>query len=323
MVNEVQIRQLSDVIALLDDVLADEQKRYFIVIDRLDEDWIEEQLRMRLIRALIETVKDFTRVKHAKIVVAIRLDLLERVFRLTRDAGFQEEKYESLFLPLDWTRVHLTEILETRINCLIQSRYTQARVKYNDILPRHIDDQPALEYKLTKTMMRPRDLIQFFNFCIAKAVDRPTLTAQIIREAEGEYSRHRLRSLADEWFADYPNLIEFTNLLQARPQRFSLRQVSDEECADFALGVLTRSDLPKDELQRGADQLVNMEIDGDEFRRIVFYSFYRLGVVGLRAEHSESPAWAISGRRSLSRSEIPPDCEVHVHPMFWRVLHCR
>jgi len=60
-VNNVQVRQLSDILDLLDDILADSQKRYFITIDRLDENWIEETLRYRLIRALIETVKDFRR----------------------------------------------------------------------------------------------------------------------------------------------------------------------------------------------------------------------------------------------------------------------
>lgn len=37
-VNEVQIRQLSDIISLLDEILDDPQKRYYILIDRLDED---------------------------------------------------------------------------------------------------------------------------------------------------------------------------------------------------------------------------------------------------------------------------------------------
>ena len=44
-VNEVQIRQLSDVIDLLDDILKDPQKRYYLTIDRLDEHWVEDKTR--------------------------------------------------------------------------------------------------------------------------------------------------------------------------------------------------------------------------------------------------------------------------------------
>ena len=80
--NNVQVRQLSDILDLLNDILSDRQKPYFITIDRLDEGWVEEKLRYKLIRALIETAKEFRRVHNAKIIVAIRQDLLDRVFRL-------------------------------------------------------------------------------------------------------------------------------------------------------------------------------------------------------------------------------------------------
>lgn len=111
-VNSVQIRQLSDILELIDSVLEDPQKRYYIVIDRLDEDWIEEALRYRLIRALVETCRDFRRIRNAKIIVALRLDLLDRVFRLTRDPGFQEEKYESMYMSVNWSKEQLKDLLD-------------------------------------------------------------------------------------------------------------------------------------------------------------------------------------------------------------------
>ena len=145
-VNKVQIRQLSDIIYLIDKVLSDPQKSYFIVIDRLDEDWIEDRLRYRLIRALIETVKDFRKIRYAKIVVALRLDLIERVFKLTRDSGFQEEKYESLYLPIEWNKLSLADILDSRIDYLIRQRFTQQKVTYRDLLPSKIEKKPPFEY---------------------------------------------------------------------------------------------------------------------------------------------------------------------------------
>ena len=50
--------------------------------------------------ALMQTARDFNEVRYAKVVIALRRDLIERVFRLARDSGFQEEKYQSLYLPL-------------------------------------------------------------------------------------------------------------------------------------------------------------------------------------------------------------------------------
>jgi len=78
-VNRVQVKELTQIIGLLDRILEDPQKRYYLIIDRLDEDWVEEKLRYQLIHALIDAVKEFRRVRHAKVIVAIRYDLLDRV----------------------------------------------------------------------------------------------------------------------------------------------------------------------------------------------------------------------------------------------------
>lgn len=322
-VNEVQIRQLSEILDLLNDVLADNQKRYFILIDRLDEDWIEDKLRFRLIRALIETVKDFGRVRNSKIIVAIRWDLLDRVFRLTRDGGFQEEKYESLYLPLQWNKDNLIQILELRINKLIQQRYTREHVTWRDVLPTKIGDESTMDYMLRRTMMRPRDFILFFNCCIQKAIDRPQITAQMVREAEGEYSRDRFRSLADEWIDDYPNLLRFASILRGQNKQFHLNELDDSECGNFCLSFLTDGNEHHDILSGLAEQVVNCGIEFVDFKASVMLIFYRVGLVGVKLRNSEAFTWSITGRRTLSRSEICADCRIAVHPAFYRVLGVR
>lgn len=320
-VNAVQIRQLSEIIDLLDDVLRDDQKRYFIVLDRLDENWIEEKLRLRLIRALIETAKDFNRVRHAKIVLAMRLDLIDRVFRLTRDAGFQEEKYESLYLPVVWKKEQLVELLNSRINSLIRQRYTKQRVTHKDILPKDVDGLSAIDYMLARTMMRPRDLILFFNFCIEKAVDRAQVTVQMLREAEAEYSRHRLRSLGDEWISDYPNLLEFCAILKARHKQFSASNISTEECETFCLEFLSgHPNGDVDELYTSANAVVNQTLTTSEFRVTLLRVFFRVGLVGLKLETYETVSWAYQGNRISPAVSVNELTRVSIHPAFYRVL---
>ena len=322
-VNAVQIRELSEILDLVKDVLIDEQKRYYIVLDRLDENWVEERLRYRLIRALIETVKDFARIQHAKIVPAIRLDLLERVFRLTRDSGFQEEKYESLYLPLDWSRAQLVSVLNSRVNRLIRSRYTSESVRFEDILPKRIDGQSAVDYIIERTMMRPRDAIVFLNYCIQRSADKPTLSVQVIKEAEGEYSRERLRSLADEWSSDFPNLMEIVPILNDMPKQFIASDLTDPECQERSLQLLVSGNEKRDEIWVLCEKLVSQEIRLTDFKREILYVMYRIGIVGLRVGESERYVWAINGKRSITRGELLIQCKVKVHPMFWRVLHLR
>jgi hypothetical protein len=254
------------------------------------------------------------------IVIGVRLDLLETVFRLTRDAGFQEEKYESLYLPLEWGKEKLVELLDLRINHLVRSRFTKLPVSYLDVLPREVDHQPAIDYMIDRTMMRPRDLILFFNSCIEKAANRPIITAQIMREAEGEYSRARLRSVADEWAADYPNLAEFALLFRSRKKELKISDLDDNQCQEFCLEFLTKSQPPKDVLSVDADRLLKEELSAFDFKKTVFQVFYRVGLVGLKLDVAEAFIWTSAGRRSVSVAEIGVVTQARIHPMFWRVL---
>ena len=111
-VNGLQIKKLNEMLDLLaDHSFTDPQKRFFILIDQLDEDWASTDTRCHFIRALIEEIKTFRRIRQVKIVAALRKDLLELVFDKTRDSGFQEEKYESYLLDIKWSSSDLMQLL--------------------------------------------------------------------------------------------------------------------------------------------------------------------------------------------------------------------
>jgi hypothetical protein len=318
-VNQVQIQELTYVLELLDSILDDPQKRYYIVIDRLDENWIEEELRYLLIRALIETVRDFCRVRQAKIIVALRYDLLDRVLRLSRGAGFQEEKYESLYVDLSWNKEQLTKLLDKRIDKLVRQQYSSSPVTHADVLPKLVNKVPAIDYMLARTLMRPRDVIMFFNTCIKQAPGNAQITPQMLKEAEGEYSRQRLRSLADEWSADFPYLMSIFDVLKGRTAQFPIKSISDDDCVELAIRLMDQS-IVDEELHGAINQVERNPASTDNLRRCVVALLYRVGVVGLKLERFESVEWSTSGRRSVSISEIAPGVRVSIHPCFWRSL---
>lgn len=320
-VNRVQIRQLSEIMELIDEVLEDPQKRYFILIDRLDEDWIEDKLRYKLIRALIETVRDFRKVKYAKIIISIRQDLLDRVFRLARSSGFQEEKYESIHLRVHWSDPQLAEILDTRLNHLVQRRYTTQKISLSDLFPKSIDKQPPIQYILSRTMRQPRDVIHFVNKCISQAINKKQITAGLMKTADGEYSRDRLNYLADEWYADYPNLIKFIQILRRQPWRFSLCDFPLPKCEDFCLEyAVSFEHSTHDFLSQMACQVAYGNLSVADFMKQLFLVFYKVGVVGLKIEAYQKYIWSTGQRRSVSSSEVSDEMKIEVHPAFWRVL---
>jgi hypothetical protein len=320
-VNKVQIRQLSDIIDLIDEVLTDPQKKYYILIDRLDEGWIEDTLRYKLIRALIETIKDFRKVRFAKIIIAVRQDLLERVFRLVRSAGFQEEKYESMYLRVSWSKTQLAEIMDKRLNRLIQSRYTSQKIQLHDILPSKVESQESVDYILERTMMQPRDVIHFINKCIQQAIDRKSITATLLKSAEGEYSRDRLRYLADEWAADYPDLIEFVKILRGFTTRFILKELTPKDCEEFCLNyTVEKLAEPYTSLSNMAKEVAYGNCSTGDFVKRVFQLFYKTGIVGLKVEAQDTYIWSSARQKGVSLPEIDGETKIMIHPAFWRVL---
>jgi len=323
-VNDVQIRQLSDIISLLDEILDDPQKRYYVLIDRLDEDWVESRLRYRLIRALVETIRDFRKIKNAKIVIAIRQDLLDRVFRIIRGAGFQEEKYDAMYVRISWSDQQLHEIMDKRLNRLLKNKYTKQPLKIEDILPISIDGQKPGEYIVRRTLKQPRDVIHLVNKCIEQVIDKKRITADAMKRAEREYSRDRLRYLADEWHSDIPNLLECAKVLRKQRYRFpiqSLDKPCEEFCLDFACENLGSNDPDVNSyLSQLAFQTANANSDLELFRNSLVQAFYKIGILGIKLESYDSYLWSSGQRVSISTTEIDDRTKLEVHPAFWRVF---
>ena len=324
-VSDAQIHDLNTVVDVLEGVLTDRQKYYYLLIDRLDENWVENTLRYRLIMALIDAAKEISRVENIKVLISIRRDLIESVFRLVRQtgAGFQEEKYQSLYLPLRWPREKIIEILDRRIDKLVERRYERRKqVTHADLLPIKIDRTPIVQY-ITDRAPRPRDIILLCNKWIEGSDDKPRLSVPTLRRAEGEYSRQRLSALDDEWHADFPELLTFVEILKERPISFRLSTVEDNRLSHLCLEAAVSNQFG--ELGVKAREVVETQNPEEiwQFKRTLFMVFYRVGLIGLKLETFESTSWADELGQGVSYSEIDENTRAIVHPTYRRALGIR
>ena len=319
-VSQAQVQDLGKIIDLLENVLSDQQKCYYMLIDRLDENWTEEKLRYRLIMALIESLKEISKVKNIKVLVAIRRDLIDRVFRLVRGTGFQEEKYQSLYLPLHWSKNQIIEVLDKRVNALVARRYQKSQsVTHRDLLPKQVHKTPIKEF-ITNRAQRPRDVISFFNNCIESAGGMSRLNITKLQQAEGEYSRQRLKALGDEWYTDYQGLLDFVDILKNRPPSFSLSQVRYDDIAEICLKSAIKHPNEGGILREHARNVAEGLVDTNDFKRTLFMVFYRIGLIGLKLETFESPSWIDEFRQEVSPSEIDDCTKAVIHTTYQRAL---
>lgn len=323
-VSQVQLSALSNVLKLLEqEVFSDQQEGYFIVIDDLDTRWADDVLKFKLIRALIETIKSFRQVRQVKIVMALRLDLLQRVVTATRDSGFQSEKYESMYMRLRWSGAQLIDLVNRRLNHLVRQRYTSRAIELEELFPKKIHKDKFTDFLINRTSLRPRDAILFVNECLGRAADRQQVTAQMVIDAEASYSEKRIHSLQEEWQGVYPLASKYLTILERKPHSFPVSALSKSALEDWIITTfLSQND------QESKDPVVKISrIHFEEGKGSFFEvplalldALYAMGVVGVKPDSNSPTYWSFYSDHKPPSGSIKPASQISVHPTFWRAI---
>jgi hypothetical protein len=322
-INGIQLRELSELLDFLNnDVFCDSQKIYFLAIDKLDEEWVTSVSRSRLIRALIEEIKAFRKVVNVKIIIVLRDDLLEKVYDETRDGGFQQEKYEAYYARVRWTDKELVELIDKRINEVFKHKYANIKMQLMQLFPKDRETS-AIGYILERTFDRPRDVISYINQCLLLAEGRPRISWHVIREAEEQYSKGRLKSLFDEWLASFPSLSRVADLLLGIPESFTRSALSEVSLNDLATALAERGF--SDEVGKLCESLLSPESrkTTSELAWASLRLLYHTGIVGVKLAADAPFYWSYKGGEELTYGDMKRATTFRVHKMFWRALHVK
>lgn len=317
-----QLSRLQTVIQFMaEEVFTDPQRPYYVIIDDLDRFYVDDSIRLRLLRALIDVVKKFRPIRNVKFCIALRSDLLEEIFEKTRDQGFQEEKFEDNIITIRWNRDQLFRLVERRLKELYRRKYTKENVKFYDVFCEQVGQQPVMEYVLDRTLMRPRDAILFVNECLERGAERVSVTPSAIKEAEASYSKKRLDSLRDEWINLYPLLLAYIPPLRGKPSRFEAGYFDKSEMEELALKLATTPQTDSDRLGAYAIRMVSgTEFDWWAFEREWIRHLYKVGVVGVKNEGYPAMLWSFKDKQDLLVDEISTTTRIEVHPMLRSAL---
>lgn len=283
------------------------QKKYYILIDKLDENWVSEKIRYTLIQALIETIKEFHE-DNFKIIIALREDLLQKVY--LENKNIQHEKYKSLQINVDWSADGLETLIDTRIFKLTQGKIE----KFSNLLPeirknKH-SNTSALEYIFERTFLRPRDVISFIN-CIINIIAKrkeKKITLSIIKDAEEEYSKDRFDGLMNEWMNIYPNLKLVSDiLLKGVKEYFTINDLLDKG-EIVIMEILTNGKIQSDEISEIVSRNQN---DVEKALKKLLNILYKVGLVGFKNPNSK-----INYSYIIRGITIENNSQIYVHKMF-------
>ncbi len=321
-VNDVPLREINEIMEILsEDILTDEQKPFYILVDKLDEDWVDNKIRYKLIKAMLEAAKDFSKIKNAKVLISLRKDLMDRVFKLTRGSGHQQEKYDDLCLKIRWSEKEIIELLDERVDTLVNEQYTNRKVYFRDILPKSLGKEGKPEvYILERTFLRPRNAIAFVNCCIALCTDQPKITATVIKKAEVTYSRDRFRSIGDEWQSDYPNLLDFASaFLKTKPDHFKIDIYDKDSVLDLIVSLYENGQLGTG-LGVEAKKFIDCDIDYIDLLKYLFTVFYKVGFIGLKLDPSHEAQYSYKDDPNINPNNIDENTLIYIHKAFCNIL---
>jgi hypothetical protein len=224
--------------AALAGILANEAE-YFLIFDSLDLDFdpVRQDLQDSLIGLLLAS-QEFTAWnasvdRKAAVVVLIREDIFDTLH-------FQEKNklFNQLVERIHWREDgngpnSLKTVVDTRIRVLLGD--LQSDNPWNLVF----SPQRSYHHLVARTYLRPRDIIQFANICLATARDRvrgretdiDRVSHADIAAARASYSEYLRRELDDEIHAHHPNWEKWLELLR----RVEVTNFTQEAFADVCL----------------------------------------------------------------------------------------
>jgi hypothetical protein len=291
------LRKQKELIKLITSESSDErQMRIIISIDDLDKSWLSSsEIRYEFIDALLEAFKEILNINSVKVLISIRTDILMGIYKNTLR---QKEKDKSLIMSLSWNKSEIRKILDLRISYLIKNKYSKDNVLFTDIFNFDIDGKKACDYIIDKTMLRPRDAIDFVNLCFSETDGSTKLTEDIVISAEEKFFSSRKEALITEWVSIYPFVSDYLDsicFIESNTFKVStLNQIVKNEISTFIVDK-TPNDLSDDEHDLRAlkfEELINIwficgVVGIKKTENVIIYSSFeklRLDITDLRKE---------------------------------------
>jgi len=307
-----QISQLKNIITIFKEYFGENiENKIIVTIDNLDENWTDENSKYELISALLDAVKMFIDIPNLKIVVAMRSDLLNKTIKVMKR---QSEKDTAFTLKLNWTKERLEELVDKKLRYLFEFKYNRRTpVSFKQLFNCDIDGVRGYKYVLDHTFLRPRDIINFVNFCLVEADGKYVIQKDHVLTAEEKYRSYLLDALTNEWQYVYPNMILYVKAIRDNLNNMFVYSNLVEKYEDIQQCLLSENDDNGDELIQSF-----LSCDNDNCRKNNIKKFldllFVIGIIG-RTGKTNVILFSDADTPSLGIFDYD-DCSFCLHPIF-------
>jgi len=274
--------------------------KFHIYIDEVDNIWEDalpdqvitsKQLIIGLVQAANEINITFSSIR---CVCFLRTDIYQIL-------DFQEKaKLHGEEMEIKWDDDGLVDLIHERIRQFISIEKDSFEQK---IFDGTIEEMNCLKYMISRTLMRPRDLIQFCNLSLDKAKANKHLKIEVIDvlSSETEYSKWRVMDLVSEYKSNYLFLSDIV--------------ITFAKEIGFTKPTLNRK-LFLDKYKSQKENLASRHAElSDLTPEILLAILYNIGFLGI----IRSGVTVYKHTDPNTVSEL--DNEFTIHPAFWKYLN--
>ena len=270
------------------------ETQLIILFDRIDEIWEDsEESEMKII-GLVKAVHDLNLIlQQAQIILFLRSDIYDTL--KFHDA----DKLHSVEERVCWAKEDLRNLIVTRARVSANLKGIDSKEIWDAIFDKKVNNKSSFEYIINRTMLRPRELIQFCNQALTKAQDNSHdyIHSQDILKAERDYSAWKLKDLVSEFTVQYPYLQELLSIFQGFKEVYKYDEFAE------------RFSMYRERLNRKFPSLESVSID------VILQILYIIGFLGASIKEQnvfvyDDPTIVVSQAESIV-----------IHPSFISALH--
>ena len=267
--------------------------RLLLLIDQLEQVWSNDPQSDAMVTGLLLATKRVSGCfPGIRCVTFLRTDIYDVLEFAERD------KFRGDEMRIDWTPGNLLDLVLARARASL-GRPVSAEELWESIFPGTVDDEPSYSYLVSRTLRRPRDLIQFANLCrdTADKNGHDKIHDVDVKEAELLFSQWKIDDLGAEYKVNYPFLPDLF-----LPFQNSGYIISRESLAERFKPLLNSLVLRYPEISS------SITLDG------VIDILYGIGFLGVWRKLQ-----AVYSYQDPARIE-PTECRFYIHPCFRQAL---
>lgn len=232
----------------------------------------------------------------------------------------QLEKYNDYIVRIRWSKNQLWTLAERRINHLFKWKYSSDNVHFDDIFKQKIDGRfSPWNYMLDRTLLRPRDVINFVNEALQKSEGKSSVSKADFLKGEHTYSDLRLESLRYEWQGTYPGIGVLLDCLRNRSPYFGVSEFATSTFVDELWDKIgTNAEGQTDDMWIAISKSISNDslIEPLHCCQTMFSRLHLIGAVGLKLSSSAAWQWFHETGKPISNHQIDMATKVRVHPML-------